>query len=182
MMILENDGTPYFYKRLAGYDQARDFKVQPTGTMTLRMYGNLNCFVEIDSQYNFIDTLRCSNNYGTDEHECQLLPDHHCFLIGLAYRQVDMSKLVSGGSTNATIIENNLQELDKNHNVVFEWRSMDNFNIVDAVHENLTAATIDYVHMNSIAVDYDSNIVISSRHSKRSDENRSVRWETLFGG
>ena len=163
-MILENDGTPYFYKRLDGLNQIRDFKVQPTGTLTMRMYGNLNCFVEMDSQYTFIDTLRCVNGYGTDEHECQLLPDHHTFMIGLDYHQVDMSQLVSGGRTNATVIGNTVQELDKDHNVVFEWKSWDNFNITDAVHENLTASTIDYVHMNSIAIDYDSNIVISSRH------------------
>jgi hypothetical protein len=48
--------------------------------------------------------------------------------------------------------------------VVFEWRCWDNFNIQDAVHENLQAASIDYIHMNSIAIDYDGNIVISSRH------------------
>ena len=165
MMILENDGTPYFYKRFSGYNQTRDFKVQPaTGTLTMRMYGNLNCFVEMDSQYTFIDTLRCGNGYGTDEHECQLLSDHHCFMIGLDYHKVDMSKLVSGGNTSATVIGNTVQELDKDHKVVFEWRSWDHFNITDAVHENLKASTIDYVHMNSIAIDYDSNIVISSRH------------------
>ena len=162
MMILENDGTPYFYQRLPG-GHARDFKVQPTGTLTRRVYDNLNCFVEMDSQYTIIDTLRCGDGLGTDEHECQLLPDHHCFLIGLDYHQVDMSKLISGGNTNATIIGNTVQELDKNHNVIFRWRTWDNFNVMDAIHEDLKGGTIDYVHMNSIAIDYDSNIVISSR-------------------
>ncbi len=163
MMILENDGTPYFYKRLPGA-HARDFKIQPTGTLTRRVYDDLNCFVEMDSQYVNIDTIRCGNGYGTDEHELQLLPNHHALLIGLDYHQVDMSKLISGGATNATVIGNTVQELDERHRVVFEWRSWDNFNITDAVHENLKGGTIDYVHMNSIAVDYDSNLVISSRH------------------
>ncbi len=163
MMILENDGTPYFYKRFSNSNQTRDFKVQPTGTLTRLAY-DLGCYVEMDSQYVNIDTLRCKNGYGTDEHECQILPDHHFFLIGLDYQNVDMSQLVSGGNPNATVIGNTVQELDENHNVVFEWRSWDNFEITDAVHENLTDNTIDYVHMNSIAIDYDSNIVISSRH------------------
>ena len=163
MMILENDGTPYFYQRLPGA-HTRDFKVQPTRTMTRRVYDNLNCFVEMNSQYTIIDTLRCGDGLGTDEHECQLLPDHHYFLIGLDYQQKDMSKLISGGSTNATIIGNTVQELDRNHNVVFRWRSWDNFDVTDANHEDLRGGTIDYVHMNSIAIDYDSNIVISSRH------------------
>jgi hypothetical protein len=164
MMILENDGTPYFYQRFPGSSQTRDFKLQPTGTLTRRVYDNLNCFVEMDSQYTNIDTIRCQNGYGTDEHEIQLLPDHHSFLIALDYHTVDMSKLVSGGQTNATVIGNNIQELDENHNVVFQWNCWDNFDITDAVYENLRANTIDYIHMNSIAIDYDSNIVISSRH------------------
>lgn len=161
MMILNNDGSPYFYRRLPGA-HTRDFKIQPTGTLTRRVYDDLNCFVEMDSQFVNIDTLRCGNGLGTDEHECQLLPDHHCFLIGLDYHSVDMQSV--GGNESATVIGNTVQELDEHNNVVFSWRSWDHFSITDAVHENLKAATIDYVHMNSIAVDYDSNIVISSRH------------------
>lgn len=164
MMILENDGTPYFYKRFSGSTQTRDFKVQPTGTLTRRVYENLSCFVEMDSQFVNIDTLRCMNGYGTDEHDVQLLPNHHSVLIALDYRTVDMSRIVSGGQTNATVIGNHVQELDEHHNVVFEWNCWNNFNIADAVHENLQASTIDYVHMNSIAIDYDGNLVISSRH------------------
>lgn len=163
-MILENDGTPYFYKRFSGLDQVRDFKVQPTGTLTLRLQGNLNCFVEMDSQYTVIDTLRAGNGYDTNDHECQLLPDHHYFIIARDFQHIDMSKLVSGGSPDATVLGSTVQELDKDHNVIFEWRSWDHFNITDAVHENLTSNFIDYVHMNSIAIDYDSNIVVSSRH------------------
>jgi hypothetical protein len=118
----------------------------------------------MDSQYVNFYKMSCGNCYGTDEHECILLPDGHYFLIALDYRTVDMSQIVPGGNPNATVIGNHVQELDENDNVVFEWRSWDNFNIADAVNENLTNSTIDYVHMNSIAIDYDSNIVISSRH------------------
>jgi len=123
IMILENDGTPYFYQRVE-------------------------------------DT----NGYGTDEHEIYMLEDGHYFLIALGYRQVDMSLIVPGGDPNATVIDNHIQEFDANHNLVFEWLSYDYFNIIDAVHLDLTQGTIDYVHMNSIAVDYDGNIIISSRH------------------
>jgi hypothetical protein len=163
MMILENDGTPYYYKRLPSA-HTRDFKLQPTGTLTRRVYDDLNCFVEMDSQYVNIDTLRCGHGYGTDEHEVQLLPNHHAFLIGLDYHQVDMSKAVVDGNPNATVIGNTVQELDEHHNVVFEWRSWDNYAITDAIYENLTGGTVDYVHMNSIAIDYDSNLVVSARH------------------
>ena len=164
MIIMENDGTPYFYQRFPASNQTRDFKVQPTGTLTRRVYENLNCFVELDSQYINIDTLRCKNGYGTDEHDIQLTSDHHTFLIALQDKVVDMSQIVPGGQPNAVVRGNHVQELDENHNVVFEWNCWDNFDIADAVHENLQGNYIDYVHMNSIAVDFDGNIIISSRH------------------
>ena len=163
-MILENDGTPYFYQRFNGFDQVRDFKVQPAGTLTLRLYGNLNCFVEMDSQYTVIDTLRAGNGYETNDHECLLLPNHHCFILGNDYQHIDMSKLVSGGDSDAIVLGNIVQELDENHNVIFEWRSWDHFNINDAVHVNLKSNFVDYIHMNSIAIDYDGNIIVSSRY------------------
>ncbi|MGE5458478.1 MAG: aryl-sulfate sulfotransferase [Methanococcaceae archaeon] len=184
MMILENDGTPYFYKRFPGSNQTRDFKIQPTGTLTRRVYENLNCFVEMDSQFTTIDTLMCKNGYGTDEHELILSPDHHSFMIALDYRTVDMSKIVSGGQTSATVVGNSVQELDENHNVVFQWNCWNNFNIADAVHENLQSNSIDYIHMNSIAIDYDSNLVISSRHlsevTKINRKTGKIMWR--FGG
>jgi hypothetical protein len=162
IMILENDGTPYFYQRVE--ERSRDFKVQPNGLLTRRYIADLYGFVGMDSNYTVIDTFLCTNGYGTDEHELYMLDDGHYFLIALGYRQVDMSVLVPGGDPNATVIDNHIQEFDANHNLVFEWLCYDYFDILDAVHEDLTQHTIDYVHMNSIAVDYDGNIIISSRH------------------
>jgi hypothetical protein len=162
IMILENDGTPYFYQRVE--QRARDFKVQPNGLLTRRYITNLYGFVGMDSNYTVIDTFLCTNGYGTDEHELYMLEDGHYFLIALGYRQVDMSLIVPGGDPEAIVIDNHIQEFDENHNLVFEWLSYDYFNIIDAVHEDLTQHTIDYIHMNSIAVDYDGNIIISSRH------------------
>jgi hypothetical protein len=162
IMILENDGTPYFYQRVE--ERSRDFKVQPNGLLTRRYIPDLYGYVGMDSNYTVIDTFLCTNGYGTDEHEIYMLEDGHYFLIALGYRQVDMSLIVPGGDPNANVIDNHIQEFDANHNLVFEWLSYDYFNIIDAVHEDLTQHTIDYVHMNSIAVDYDGNIIISSRH------------------
>ena len=54
----------------------------------------------------------------------------------------------------------------------------------DVIHEDLTFYSIDYVHMNSLAVDYDSNLVISSRSlsevTKIDRETGDIIWR--FGG
>jgi hypothetical protein len=75
-----------------------------------------------------------------------------------------MSKIVQGGNPNATVIGFIIQELDEYKIVIFQWRSWDHFKITDATHENLQDSIIDYVHGNSIDLDYDGNILISSRH------------------
>jgi len=78
ILILENDGTPYFYQRLTDY--SRDFKVQTTGTLTRRIRGEVSGYVEMDSNFQIIDTLSCGNGYGTDSHEAQILPNV-CLLL-----------------------------------------------------------------------------------------------------
>jgi hypothetical protein len=161
LMILENDGTPYFYQRIPLY--STDFKLQPTGTLTRNVSLQVG-YIEMDSQYNIIDTLKCGNGYYTDIHDLQLLPNGNYLVIARDDRRIDMSKIVAGGSRSATVRGNHVQEMDRSGNVIFECRSWDIFEITDAIGVDLTANSIDYVHMNALAVDYDNNILISSRN------------------
>ncbi len=182
IMIFENDGTPYFYQRVE--ERARDFKVQANGQLTRRIRGNMHCFVGLDKNYAICDTFRCIHGYGTDEHELIVSEDGHYFLIALGYRTMDMSKIVPGGKKNANIIDNHVQEFDPHGNLVFEWLSHQHFRVQDAVHENLKDNSIDYVHMNSIGIDYDGHIIISSRHlsevTKIHRQTGDIIWR--FGG
>ena len=162
IIIFENDGTPYAYQRVE--ERARDFKVQLNGQLTRRYRADLHCFVGLDNQFAITDTFRCTNGFGTDEHELQITEDDHYFLIALGGHREDMSKLVAGGDPNAWLLDNHVQEFDEHGNLVFEWLCTDHFDVRDAVHENLTGGRIDYVHMNSIGIDNDGHIIISSRH------------------
>ena len=162
LLILENDGAPVFYRRVPV--DPRDFKVQLTGMLTYYLGGNLNAFYSMDSTYSVVDSFRCGNGYETDNHELLLLENGHALIIGRDYRQVDMRQYVAEGDSNATVIGNIVQELDREHRVVFEWRSWDHFEITDVTDFPLTASEVDYVHMNSIEVDTDGNLVLSSRN------------------
>jgi len=57
-----------------------------------------------------------------------------------------------------------IQELDAAKHVVFQWRTFDHYKITDAVNVDLTADWIDAVHMNSVALDNDDNLLVSSRN------------------
>jgi hypothetical protein len=180
VMIFRNDGTPHFYQRVP--TRARDFKVQPTGVLSRRSIEE-GGFIVLDKHFRNIDTLRCQNGFGTDEHGLQLLPGGLAMMIALEYRKMDLSAY-SGGNPNATVIGNHVQIIDSTDKVVFEWQCWDHFKLEDSYVFDPGDNTIDYVHMNSTAVDYDGHILMSSRHlsecTKIDRNTGEVIWR--FGG
>jgi Arylsulfotransferase (ASST). len=111
------------------------------------------------------DTLTCVNGYGADYHDIQLLDDGGYVIQAYDSITVDLSNLVSGGSTNAKIIILILQEFDLNQNLIFEWNSWNHLNIEDYTNLDLTADRIEWMHGNSIEIDTDENIIVSNRRS-----------------
>ena len=161
LIIADNNGNPVYYKKTSA--MCTDFKMQPNGTISY-YDGSQKKFYVMNTSFSVIDSFACSNGYQTDVHELRVLPNGDALLLGDDYREIDMSKIVPGGNPNATVIDNVVQELDKNKNVIFQWRGLDHFKVTDATHQDLTAEDIDYAHMNAIETDGDSCILLSSRH------------------
>lgn len=161
LIITNKNGITYWYSQSNSY--SFDFKKQPNGNLTYYKQGDYKHY-EMDMNYNIIDTFFCGNGYDTDGHDLRLLGNGHAYVMAYDPEIIDMSQIVPGGNPNATVIGLIIQEIDENKNVVFQWRSWDHIPITDALHENLLAANIDYVHGNAIEIDNDSNIMISSRH------------------
>ncbi|MBN2000748.1 aryl-sulfate sulfotransferase [candidate division KSB1 bacterium] len=162
LMILKNDGTPQFYKRLPY--RAMDFKVHPNGILTRWAFEGVDGYIAMDSTFAVVDTFKCQHGYATDEHGIEILENGHYMLIAKDIQQMDLSKILAGGRNDATVIGNHIQILDTKNQVIFEWRCWDHFDIRDAVHEDLTAKTVHPFHINAAAIDLDGNILISSRH------------------
>jgi hypothetical protein len=159
IFILYRDGTPAYYKKIFGWD----FKRQPSGMLTY--YDQVDkIFYGMDSAYQVVDSFYCGNGYSANEHELQLLSDGRAWLLAYDLQMVAMDTVVPGGNPEALVTGVIVQEIDRDKNVIFEWRSWDHFQITDVTHEKLTAADIDAVHTNSIFVDTDSNIIISNRN------------------
>ncbi|MBN1782038.1 aryl-sulfate sulfotransferase [bacterium] len=164
LVIMENDGTPYFYRRYPHHERGSgEFRLQSTGVLTAYLFQK-QFFIALDHHYDVVDTFRVGHGYTTDPHELVLLPNGHALMIALETRQMDMSSAVPGGAKNARVTGNHVQEVDAEGHVVLEWKCWERFDIADAVHENLTSTQIDYVHMNSIAEDFDGHLIVSSRH------------------
>jgi len=181
LIIARDDGTPAFYRRLNG--RGLDFKMQPDGRTTY-FDAAAGCFYAMDARAALVDSFRCGNGYVTDAHELLLLPNGHALLMAYDPQLVNMSAVVPGGLPQATVTGLVIQEIDRERDVVFQWRSWDHFQITDATRTRLTAPSVDYVHGNSIDVDQDGALLISSRHldevTKISRETGAIVWR--FGG
>jgi len=143
-------------------DAGTDFKINDNGYITY--YNTLDStFHMLDSSYNLVKTLAMGNGYNADEHECRVYPDGTTLL--LCYDTEIMDMTAYGGQPNASVTGLVVQELDGDGNVIFEWSSWDHFLITDTDDNiNLTLGTVDLVHGNSLDLDYDGNLLLSSRH------------------
>jgi len=160
-LIFDNDGNPVWYWPIVS--EPLNFKVQH-GLMTVNIWEDdiWGGAVAFDSTYTIVKKYQVPAGYWFDDHELKLLPNGNYLIIVNDEQQMDLTHL--GGQSDAWVLGNHVAEMDEEDNLVFFWRSWDYFEVADAVHENPTWDFIDYIHMNSIDVDLDGHIVISSRH------------------
>ncbi len=164
LMILDNQGEPVFYHSLPPCTSAADFKRQPNGMLTY-WSSAANVFQVMDNTYAEIDTYQAGNGYATDLHELQLLPNQHALLMSYDQQVVDnTSGIIPNGRLTATVIGLVIQELNVDKQVVFAWRSWDHFPLLDTQDIYLQSEPVDYVHGNALALDFDGNLLLSSRH------------------
>ncbi|MDP8207195.1 MAG: aryl-sulfate sulfotransferase [Candidatus Electryonea clarkiae] len=162
MIFIDESGEVVFYKRMI--NEVKNIEKQFNGMITWYDTG-LSKYYAMDTTYTTIDSFECGNGYTTDWHELRVLENEHAFLISYDLQLIDMSEIVEDGNPDATVIGLIIQELDEDHEVIFQWRSWDYYDIFD-INDifDLTEFVIDYVHGNSLEIDEDGSILISARH------------------
>lgn len=164
LAIVDNTGLPVFFRLMP--KPSGSFRTFSDGRMAYmqgvpRMLYFMNEFLEVTDTFNTI-------GYKLDAHDYAVDNKGNVVLMAKENRPVDMSAVVEGGDPNATVIDLIIQEFDKDHNMLLSWNSADHFEITDA-NENspyvdFTEQEVDYVHPNSVAIDSDTSILVSSRH------------------
>jgi len=165
-IIFNTLGDPVWYQKTS--DLREDFRVQSNGWITMQIregYGESDLgHIAFTQNFEYIKSFHATNGYSTDEHEFFILPDSGYFLIGKRYTKVDMSQYVTGGRTDATVLETCIQEFTADDQLIFIWRAWDHFDIRDLEMDILTGTKIRFPHMNAIFTDDDGHILLSSRH------------------
>ena len=164
-LILNNDGTPVWYRRSADGDRQRDLKVQKNGMITMLTQKGGQRFLGYDPNFEFIDEFRATAGYYTDEHELQVLENGNYLLLGARRVKVDMSHYVDGGQPDAEVLETCIQEYTPEHELLFLWPGLQHLS--DALPymqiDDPAAASFRFPHMNAIDIDTDGHILLSSR-------------------
>jgi hypothetical protein len=161
LWIVDNDLTPVFYKRVTG--GAYDFKYQPNGELTYNIYSIYS--YGMDSSGNLVNQYFTPSGFALDIHDLTVLEDGSYYILGRDHITIDMSQYVPGGDTNATLVAHTIHHMDASDNELWRWNSFDHYDILD-VDDNvdLTLHTIDWTHCNSVEVDDDGNIILSTRN------------------
>ena len=157
--IINNNGdSVYYFTGAWGDDWKLNHNNYPTD------YNKDYGYEVFDSNYLRIANYFAVNGYASDNHEFQIFPDGHYFVIADDPEIVNMKVYNQDYQPNATVVGNVIQEFDSASNLIFEWRTFDHIIPTEAPHEDLAAGYIDDIHMNALEQDMDGNLLVSCRH------------------
>jgi hypothetical protein len=170
-MIIDDHGQLVWYSK---YSSARDFKVQNyRGRAVLTwwegrvVHGHgVGEYVIFDASYREIARVSAGGGYHGDLHEFLITPQDTALIT--AYEAAPMDLSAVGGREDGAVWEGIVQEVAiETGEVLFEWRSLRHIGIDESYVRppDDPAYLYDYFHINSIDVDYDGNLLVSSRHT-----------------
>lgn len=174
--IVDNQGRVVWFSPSPGALDATDFRVQTYNGNPVLTFIQTPAYDAVtqattvdyilDNTYSVIATVKAGNGYGADEHEFQLTPENTALIDINNVVQADLSSV--GGPTSGPVQEGMVQEIDvATGAVLFEWHSLDYVPLTDSYYAYAPGQTspYDYFHINSVKLDTDGNILISSRHT-----------------
>ncbi len=192
-MILGERGELVWFKPLApAGTRAADFQAQQyEGKPVLTWWqdplvaGGSRTAGEViaNSAYQDIATIRAGNGYQPDLHEFHITPQGTGLIT--VYDAIDCNLSAVGGPSDAAVAATLLQEIDlKTGLVMYEWHSLDHVPLQNAYASaapTSLAEPYDYFHINSIDVEHDGDLLVSSRNTWAAydidPKTGRVRWE-----
>ena len=176
-MILAPSGDLLWFSPLPAGKVAADVQVQQyEGKPVLTWWqGRINDGfglgedVIADGTYTDIARVRAGNGLKADLHELQLTPQGTALITAYHPILCDLSSV--GGLVHGGVVDGALQEIDvRTGLVMYEWTSVDHVALEDSYEPALPLTTgtrvpFDYFHINSISIDRDGSLLVSSRNT-----------------
>jgi hypothetical protein len=175
-MILESDGGLLWFKALPKYTSATNLRVQEyagkpvltwwQGDISIHGFGQGEGVI-LDDAYALLARVRAGNGLQADLHEFQLTPQGTALIT--AYDPIHCDLASVGGPSDGAVTDGTFQEIDvRTGLVMFQWTSLDHVALAESyapANVSDTAFPFDYFHINSINLDGDGSLLISSRNT-----------------
>ena len=167
-MIADNVGDPVWFRHTPWPTnfQVHTYRGEPVLVwwegQVLTGYGFGEAVI-LDRSYREIARVKAANGHHVDLHELTLTDRGTAlFTCPPASRPLDLSAI--GGSADASVRESIFQEVDiATGHLIHEWRSLGHVSPAESYRP--PTHDFDYMHLNSVAVTPDGNLIISGRHT-----------------
>jgi len=182
-VIVDNRGEAIWENPVAGR-VSTNFRVQsyrghPVLTWwegTIELGHGVGEYVIADSSYRTIRRVRAARGLRGDLHEFVITSRDTALLTSYQVLGADLSSV--GGSRNGTIQDAIFQEIDlADGRVLLEWHSLDHISLQESYAP--VGADWDFFHINSVDLDGEDNLLISSRSAHtvyKLDRNGAILW------
>lgn len=182
-VIADNSGEPLWENPLGG-KVTTNFRVQRyrgepvlTWWEGLIEYGHgVGEYVIADSRYRTVRRVQAKRGLRGDLHEFVITPRDTALLTSYVIVGADLSSV--GGSRKGTIQDAIFQEIDlASGRVLLEWHSLGRIPLQESYAP--VEANWDFFHINSVDVDGDGNLLVSSRSTHtvyKLDRSGAILW------
>jgi len=164
-MVIDVNATPVWYHRSSA--GVIDVDLLSSGTISYAPYvgyGTNGVFEAYGLDPWHRDVIRTVDLF-LDVHELRAVSDGgHVLLAAPFTNGVDLSGL-AGHGPNSSIINCAIQELDAAGNVVWQWLATDHIDPVKESTAPVGTSPVDVFHCNSVDIDEQGNLLLSSRHT-----------------
>ncbi|MGN6167560.1 MAG: arylsulfotransferase family protein [Solirubrobacteraceae bacterium] len=169
-LIVDGSGEPVWFRRNPQNFWASNVRRQYyrgqfvltwwEGRMTIEGFGRGEGVI-MDSSYREIARVRAGNGRSMDMHEFLLTSRGTALFV--CYPETVPADLSSiGGPSNGSARQSVIQEVDvRSGRLLFEWRSLEHVSVDESYQR--PAIPFDYLHVNSIDVLPDGNLLVSAR-------------------
>jgi outer membrane protein assembly factor BamB len=123
-------------------------------------------YVILDGSYQEVTRLGAGYGYQGDHHE--FLISSQDIALFTIYGKARMDLPSAGGPEDGKVFDGIVQGVDiETGEVLFEWNSLDHVGLEESYSRPSKdqEGSFDYLHINSIDVDHDGNLLVSSRNT-----------------
>lgn len=172
-LILDNAARPVWFRNVS--HSASNFAVQSyqgrpvlawwEGEVLLPAGIGKGDYVLLDSSYQEVTRVRAGNGLSGDLHDFVITREDTALLTAYREEPADLSSI--GGPQRGRLLNSYLQEVDiASGRVLLQWNAARHVGLDESYLAPPTdGQAYDFLHINSIDVDTDGNLIVSGRHT-----------------